>query len=199
MLTRAGSERRQQSGRVIDRIGGTDRRFTVVLPSEWRRREQEITMAELPVRCTMVSILALRGSGARTRMLLVRRASPYLKGLWSYVAGHIEVGETAWQAARRELAEETGLVPLELYATSFCEQFYDASANCIQIVPGFVARIAVDAQVRLNDEHSAVRWVTLARAADELPFGSQRDLIAHVRREFVNRTPQPVLRLPDGA
>lgn len=153
-------------------------------------------MAELPVRCTMISVIALRGSGARTRMLLVRRASRHLDGLWSYVAGHVETGETAWQAARRELAEETGLVPLELYATSFCEQFYDVGANCIQVVPAFVARIAAEAQVRLNGEHSAFRWVTLARAADELPFGSQRDLLAHVRREFVERAPQPVLRMP---
>lgn len=154
---------------------------------------------DLPVRCSMVSIVVLRGAGARTRMLLLRRASVYLEGAWSYVAGHVEAGEAAWQTARRELAEETGLVPLELYATSFCEQFYDVGANCIQIVPAFVARIAAEAQVRLNGEHSALRWVTLARAADELPFGSQRDLIAHVRREFIARAPHPRLRMPDGA
>ncbi len=156
-------------------------------------------MAELPIRCTMVSILVLRGAGAATRMLLVRRHSRYMDGTWTYVAGHIEAGEAGWLAARRELAEETGLVPDSLWATSFCEQFFDAANACIQLVPAFVARVPMDAVVRLNHEHSAFRWVSLARAARELPFGGQRDLLAHVRREFVLREPHPILRMPAPA
>ena len=153
-------------------------------------------MAELSVRCSMVSIVVLRGSGARTRMLIMRRHAGWLGGVWSYVAGHIEAGEDGAQAARRELAEETGLVPAAFHATSFCEQFYDPATACIQLVPAFVARVDNDAQVHLNREHSAFRWVTLARASRELPFGSQRDLIAHVQREFVQREPHERLRLP---
>lgn len=146
--------------------------------------------------CNMVSVLALRGRGTAARVLMVRRASHYLRGVWSYTAGHIEAGEHAWQAARRELAEETALTPLALYATSFCETFYDASADCVQIVPAFVALIAADAEVHLNGEHSAYRWVSLAEAAQAMPFGSQRDLLAHVEREFIERTPMRVLRMP---
>ncbi len=148
--------------------------------------------------CTMVSVLALRGHGDAARVLMVRRASHYLQGVWSYTAGHIEAGEKAWQAARRELAEETALAPLALYATSFCETFYDASADCVQVVPAFIALVADDAEVRLNGEHSAYRWVSLAEAAATMPFGSQRDLLAHVQREFVERTPMPLLRMPAG-
>ncbi|HEU0276215.1 MAG TPA: NUDIX domain-containing protein [Rhodanobacteraceae bacterium] len=149
--------------------------------------------------CNMVSVLALRGEGEAARVLIVRRAGHYLDGVWSYTAGHIEAGEPAWQTARRELAEETALVPLALYATSFCETFYDASAGCIQVVPAFVARIAIDAQVRLNHEASAWRWVSFAEAAQVLPFGSQRDLLAHVEREFIQRQPMDVLRMPVGS
>jgi dATP pyrophosphohydrolase len=148
--------------------------------------------------CNMVSVLALRGEGAAARVLLVRRAGHYLDGVWSYTAGHIEAGEHAWQAAMRELAEETTLAPLALYATSFCETFYDASADCVQVVPAFVARVAADAQVRLNHEASAWRWASFAKAAQVLPFGSQRDLLAHVEREFIRRQPQAVLRMPVG-
>ncbi|WHZ18254.1 MAG: hypothetical protein OJF55_000403 [Rhodanobacteraceae bacterium] len=154
-------------------------------------------MSMLPVRCEMVAVLALSGSGPDTRILLLRRAGEYLHGAWSYVAGHIEAGETAWQAARRELLEETGLAPAALYATSFCEQFYDASHECIAVVPAFVARVAPDARVRLNGEHSAHRWLSLQDAAGEFPFGSQRDLLAHVQREFVEREPAAHLRMPD--
>ena len=47
----------------------------------------------------------------------------------------------------------------------------------------------------LDGEHSAFRWVSLEEAAALLPFGSQRELLAHVRREFVEREPSPFLRL----
>jgi len=79
--------------------------------------------------------------------------------------------------------------------TSFCEQFYSAQTDCIEVVPAFVARVAGDAIVHLNHEHSAFRWVSFDEAADLLPFGSQRDLLAHVRREFIDRPPSPLLRI----
>lgn len=153
------------------------------------------TTPGLAVRCTMVSIIALRGSGADARMLALCRANHYLEGVWSYVAGHIEAGETGWQAALRELREETGLAPLALYATSFCEQVYFARDDCIELVPAFVARIADDAVVHLNSEHSACRWVSLDEARALFPFGSQRDLLAQVEREFIQRAPSPFLRM----
>lgn len=153
-------------------------------------------MPGLPVHCRMVSVLALRGEGADTRLLLARRSGGPLDGVWSYIAGHVQPGEDGGQAARRELHEETGLVPESLWASSFCEQFYEPARGCIQLVPAFVARIRAGAAVRLNHEHSAFRWAALDEADGLFAFGSQRDLLAHVRREFVARTPHPALRLP---
>ncbi|HEX7380553.1 MAG TPA: NUDIX domain-containing protein [Nevskiaceae bacterium] len=154
--------------------------------------------ATIPVRCSMVSILALRGAPAAPEVLLLRRASRYLEGVWSYVAGHIEAGETGWQAARRELREETGLDPSVWYSTTFCEQFYEASSNTIEVVPAFVARVAAPAAtVRLNAESTALRWVPIAEAGALVPFGSQRDLFAFVVREFATREPSAFLRLSD--
>ena len=149
----------------------------------------------LPVRCSMVSVMVLRGMGGDTQMLVARRASTYLAGVWSYIAGHVESGEAGWQTAQRELFEETGLTPEALYATSFCEQFYVPRPDGIEIVPAFVARVAGDAVVRLNIEHSAFRWVSLKDAAELVPFGGQRELIDHVRREFVEREPSAFLRV----
>ena len=149
----------------------------------------------LPLRCTMVSVVVLRGAGCDARMLVARRTGPYLAGEWSYIAGHVQDGEAGWQTARRELFEETGLTPEVLYATSFCEQFYVPRPDGIELVPAFVARVAGDAQVRLNGEHSAFRWVSLEEAAALLPFGGQRELINYVRREFVEREPSPFLRM----
>lgn len=43
------------------------------------------------------------------RVLIVLRSKPPFAGCWSLPGGHIEAGETAETAARREVAEETGL------------------------------------------------------------------------------------------
>ena len=44
------------------------------------------------------------------RVLLVQRRNPPDAGLWGFPGGHVEPGETALEAAARELAEETGVI-----------------------------------------------------------------------------------------
>jgi 8-oxo-dGTP diphosphatase len=50
--------------------------------------------------------VTLRGD----EVLLVRRRNPPDAGLWGFPGGHVDPGETALQAAARELAEETGVI-----------------------------------------------------------------------------------------
>ena len=44
------------------------------------------------------------------RVLLVERAKAPNAGTWGFPGGHVEWGETALEAAVRELAEETGVI-----------------------------------------------------------------------------------------
>lgn len=52
-----------------------------------------------------VGVVIWRGD----RVLLVRRANPPRQGEWSLPGGAQELGETVFEAARREVREETGL------------------------------------------------------------------------------------------
>ena len=52
-----------------------------------------------------IGVVVLRGE----KVLLVRRGRPPAQGRWSLPGGGQELGETAEEAARRELFEETGL------------------------------------------------------------------------------------------
>jgi dATP pyrophosphohydrolase len=153
-------------------------------------------MADLPLRSSMVSVVVVRGSGERACTLLLQRAKAHLRGLWTYVAGHLEAGETAWQAARRELHEETGLHPASLYSADRCETFYDAREECIAVVPAFVAFVDADAEVRLNREHDDYCWLPFDEAIERLPFSGQRELYADVRRSCVQQPPPDALRMP---
>lgn len=148
------------------------------------------------MQCTMVSVVVIRGQGAAAEVLLLRRAQPRLHGLWTYVAGHIEPGEKIWQAALRELHEETGLHPLALYSADRSETYYDVDEECIAVVPAFVAFVATQTPVRRDGENDAHQWLSLDAAMRQVAFGGQRELFAHVRREFIERTPQAALRIP---
>lgn len=151
-------------------------------------------MREIPIRCFAVSVVILRQSNAGAQVLLLRRVTT-LPGEWCQVAGKIEDGETAWQAALREVEEETGLTPTKLYSADFCEQFYEAVRDAISLLPVFVGFVPADAVVRLNHEHSEFCWVGFDEAVRMVAFAGQRHMLRHVEAEFVAREPSSWLRV----
>jgi dATP pyrophosphohydrolase len=145
-------------------------------------------MAEIPIRCFGVAVVVLRKVGAETQVLLLRR-NHTLVGEWCQIAGGIKDGEKAWQTALREVKEETGLSCTQLYSADICEQFYEADRDAITLAPVFVGHVDAEAQVVLNEEHSAFCWTSFSSAVDMVPFAGQRHVLRHVEAEFVQRQP----------
>ena len=52
--------------------------------------------------------------GSDEVLLLLRRGTGYMDDHWAAAAGHVERGETAYDAARREAAEELGVTDVRL-------------------------------------------------------------------------------------
>ena len=92
------------------------------------------------------------------RLLLVRRAHEPYAGSWSLPSGRAEPGETARQAARREVVEETGLeVEVgELLGVVFREH---APAGLRYEIHDFAARV-VSGTARAADDADEVGWFT---------------------------------------
>ncbi|TNC68018.1 NUDIX hydrolase [Rubellimicrobium roseum] len=151
-------------------------------------------MPDIPVRCFAVSVIVIREGAGIWQVLLLRRTGS-LRGEWCQVAGAIESGETAWQAALREIREETGLTPLTLHSADICEQFYEPARDSISLLPVFVAIVAPDGPVVLNHEHSEFRWLGFEDAAALVPFSGQRRVLRHVEREFALARPSDHLRI----
>ncbi|MEF2550666.1 NUDIX domain-containing protein [Aurantimonas sp. A2-1-M11] len=108
------------------------------------------------VSCTMV-----RGD----RLLLVERGRAPFAGLLSLPGGKVRFGEPVADAARRELAEETGASAGDLAFVTLHEAI-DAQFHAVIAV--FGGRLGADATLAAADDAAALHWLTMQelRAAD---------------------------------
>lgn len=113
-----------------------------------------------------------------------------LGGTWQMVSGHIDAGETAYEAAYRELLEETAVRPLHFYQGSYVNRFYLAQTDEIILSPVFAAEAPPDAQVRLSEEHTEFAWVDPEEAMRRYPWPGQKKSLKIVREQFVLREPR---------
>ena len=144
------------------------------------------------VRYDMVTCYVVRpgADGTLRELLQLRRAKgEFLEGAWGAVHGRIERGETAWQAALRELREEAGLAPLEFYQLDTINQFYLVAGDCVWHVPGFCAVVARDAQITLNEEHDDFRWIDRSRIDDDFLWPGERRQLEELSREILDDGP----------
>jgi len=115
----------------------------------------------------LVVVYTIRGE-----FLMLRRTRP--SDFWQSVTGSLEWGESAVQAARRELYEETGMMVGNGLINLHCqEKFpilpawrsrYPANAHT-NTEHWFALRLPGRRQPRLRaDEHTEYRWVPYAQA-----------------------------------
>ena len=114
------------------------------------------------------------------RFLLLKRAKTKIyEHLWQGVAGKIEAGEAAWEAAIRELKEETGFEPVRIFVADHVSKFYEAHGDWVNMVPVFGIEVDNE-EVILSDEHCEFKWVDFNTAHQTLIWSGQKDGIAAV-------------------
>ena len=114
------------------------------------------------------------------RFLLLKRAKTKIyEHLWQGVAGKIESREAAWEAAIRELKEETGFEPVRIFVADHVSKFYEAHGDWVNMVPVFGIEVE-DEEVILSDEHCEFKWVDFNTAHQTLIWSGQKDGIAAV-------------------
>src|SRR5262245_63547611 len=92
---------------------------------------------------TIVEVCIFRFIGDRPEFLLLKRAPDerLYPGIWQLVTGTIEPGETATQAALREVLEETGFSPRVLWSVPFINSFHDPHLDVINLTTFFAAQV----------------------------------------------------------
>ena len=96
------------------------------------------------------------------RILLGRRSETraFYPKVWDVFGGHMEIGESLEQTLVRELQEELGIIPTAwMYAETLNNPSVGLTAHLY-----LVTEWSGDIRNRQLEEHSAIRWFSLAEA-----------------------------------
>ncbi len=115
------------------------------------------------------------------RALIIRRAHEPRKGEWSLPGGHLDLGESLFDAVRREVKEETGL---DVHPGPIVETFDrvhrdpDGRIRYHFVIVDFVCEAPTGEAVAGSDAE-AVAWVTAAELED---YGVNAHAAAVIRK-----------------
>ena len=88
-------------------------------------------------------------------LFCIRAKEPY-KGMYNFVGGKVEPGETNDEAAYRELFEETGIASRSIKLDHFMDLNYFKYENNIQVYYGILEH-----DVELVEEKNKLEWVDI--------------------------------------
>ncbi|MBQ9314678.1 MAG: NUDIX hydrolase [Clostridia bacterium] len=88
-------------------------------------------------------------------LFCIRAKEPY-KGLYNFVGGKVEEGETSLEAAYRELFEETGISHNDIELDHFMDLNYFKYENNLQVYYGILNH-----EVKLVEEVNKLEWIVI--------------------------------------
>ena len=117
-------------------------------------------------------------AGAVPKGALIARTDRHGKLLWSLPKGHIEAGESAEQAAVREVEEETGISGVIIGDLGAIDFWFVADGRRIhKTVRHFLMRATGGELSDADIEVAEVAWVPLPEIAGRLAYPDERALV----------------------
>ncbi len=125
--------------------------------------------------------VVIRGERGREQVVVIVpiRRSPKGGRVLGLPKGHIDPGETALQAATREVREETGVVAERIHDLGEVRYWYRRDRRAIdKSVAFFLFRYLSGETDDHDDEVEQARWIDLREALAELSYEGERSMIA---------------------
>ena len=102
-----------------------------------------------------LNLIVVFSKDLKETLFCIRAKEPY-KGLYNFVGGKVEENETGYEAAYRELFEETGISKEDIELDYFMDLNYFKYENNIQVYYGILKH-----DVDLVEEKNKLEWVTI--------------------------------------
>ena len=130
-------------------------------------------------------VVLYRRTGAGDLFLLLH----YPAGHWDFVKGHVEHGETAREAAIRELYEETGIADATLvrgFRRRIRYTYRHGGRTYAKQVVLFLARTNTE-QVHISEEHQGYMWCSYGQSLGQITYRNARYVLGRARRFIESR------------
>ena len=118
-------------------------------------------------------------------LILKRAENQIYHGIWQMVSGKIKENEKAFDAAIRELKEETGLIPLKIWSAPKVNSFYSSKSDTINLVPVFAIQVEKNLNVTISNEHSEFKWGSAEAVQKLLAWDGQRQAVRLIEEYFL--------------
>jgi dihydroneopterin triphosphate diphosphatase len=138
------------------------------------------------IRADGIAVYVYRVVNGDYEFLQIHRtdATGVYKRSWQIVYGGIEAGETAVQAALREMREEISLAPVAMFQVEYLESFYLRPRDFVLVMPVFAAEVGADAVPTLNQEHDGFRWIPAGQIKENFMWRTQREALGVILEEL---------------
>ena len=120
-------------------------------------------------------------------LLLKRSPEQYYPNIWQMVSGKIKENETAYNAALREIKEETNLTPEKFWVAPTVNSFYAPDKDYICLLPVFAAKVKSDSKIFISKEHVDYKWLNPEEAKQLLAWDGQRKSVDVIVDYFLKR------------
>ena len=121
------------------------------------------------------------------KFLLLKRSKKQklYPNIWQMVSGKINDGESAFEAAIREMKEETGLdiyssddnLNKEFEIIPRVNSFYSLEDDTIYLVPVFACQLDFEAKISLSNEHADYAWLSYKETRSKLLWDGQKKVV----------------------
>lgn len=136
---------------------------------------------------TSYGIVPVRVGSNGTEVLLIHQVSNHRgDSYWIMPKGHPEGAETPQQTAKRELYEETGLVPYHIndsFPIKLSYVFWFDNSHIHKTVIFYIGHIEEEAQTAIdNKEVKEARWMSFAEAKKSITHSSARKVLEQAEK-----------------
>lgn len=126
-------------------------------------------------------------------------SEPGKRGQWGFAKGHVEQGETEIEAAKREIAEETGIKDLKItpgfkeIEKYFFKRSYGLEGEArkkapwiFKLVVFFLAETKTK-EIKISDEHIGFVWLPIDEAIKKTTFKNSKKLLKEANEFIIQR------------
>jgi dihydroneopterin triphosphate diphosphatase len=126
-----------------------------------------------------VEICVYKTQNGIPRYLILHRSNEekIYPGIFQFITGTIEEGESAIDTVLREMDEEIQISPRSLWTVPYISAFYDTVNDTVNLSPVFLAEIKVNDAPILSHEHQSFKWLEFEEASDILNWPTQREAL----------------------